>query len=664
MRETNYRSVTANKPVVTITSTLYDRRALDIVSDIPLINSLNHLTYLTSNSAKIRDIIANDGALERLVGILHNCYFSHLEISHQKETLASKYIRADLMEIKQRQALLAWKWTLAFQCLVLTGTRGSELIRNRVVSAGVLPLLVTVLDNYLLYSKNYDFVNGTYLSFDFKKMNLDSRDSYELLKKSDKETFKEYLTNLIGEGIFHLPEDVDHFDETLLKRKLTRETDFGLLWETICDGVIPNDVYKSNPFMDVGEIIPDVLIPREFYVGRIVPKQDDVIWSLQLLAFISKYTYMKKSLQEVVPDERLSFRPIIDKVRQRLIMNKGKSLPLPMFNNKSSDIDRTESNESTDSSTDKFELEIENPNISIDSDYQNVLASAKSPFSFSLEIHTDIEKNISDDNDIDMESSISENEDSFLIELQTVASICDEQKSIHNTEEKMCEVTDPFKYLGFKMKPDTKMSRIEKEQFLKDNFVKNWKYGELSMNIDNHDIHPKNSDLPNLNLFPLVEKYTVTSDNPKDVIYWSSVIMRNSCRKNEATGVRQCSNFSCGKWEEYPRQFAKCRRCKRTKYCSRKCQLKAWTYHRYWCHEASTGSKNGTSTSGVESDTTTPNESQGSNSTDISEVIATNMSNLSTTEVMNNDDGSIGTHVTSSDNNNEEQEDTAQEESI
>lgn len=658
MRETNYRSVTANKPVVTITSTLYDRRALDVVSDIPLINSLNHLTYLTSNSAKIRDIIANDGALERLVGILHNCYFSHLEISYQKETLASKHIRSDLMEMKQKQALHAWKWTLAFQCLVLTGTRGSELIRNRVVSAGVLPLLATVLDNYLLYAKNYDFVNGTYLSFDFKKMNLDSHDSYELLKKSDNESFKEYLTNLIGDGIFHLPEDVDHFDETLLRNKSTKETDFGLLWEIVSDGVIPSDAYNSNLFMNVDEFIPEVLIPREFYVGRVVPKQDDVIWSLQLLAFISKYTYMKKSLQEIVPDERLSFRPIIDKVRQRLIMNKGKSLPLPMFNNKNCDIGRTESSESTDSSNDRFELEIQNPNISIDSDYQNILATAEAPFSSLLEMHTDIEKHILDDNDIDMESSISPNTNSFLTELREVANMCDDQKNIPGTEEETCEITDPFKYLGFKMKPDTEMSRIEKEQLLKDNFVKNWKYEELSMNIDDHDIHSKHSELPSLNLFPLVEKYTVTSDNPKDVIYWSSVIMRNSCRKNEATGVRQCSNFLCGKWEEYPRQFAKCRRCKRTKYCSRKCQLKAWTYHRYWCHEASTSSKNSMSNSGVESDTTTPNESQGSNSTDISEVIATNMSNLSTTEVMNDDEGSIGTHVTSSDNNNEQQEDT------
>lgn len=54
-----------------------------------------------------------------------------------------------------------------------------------------------------------------------------------------------------------------------------------------------------------------------------------------------------------------------------------------------------------------------------------------------------------------------------------------------------------------------------------------------------------------INAFPLVEKYTITDKNTHDIIYWSSVIMRNSCRKNEVTGVRQCANFSCGKWERY-----------------------------------------------------------------------------------------------------------------
>lgn len=71
------------------------------------------------------------------------------------------------------------------------------------------------------------------------------------------------------------------------------------------------------------------------------------------------------------------------------------------------------------------------------------------------------------------------------------------------------------------------------------------------------------------NIFPLVEKFTVPH-HPKDMSYWACVVMRNLCRKDDAKGgIRQCANYQCGKWEEFTRQFAKCRRCRRTKYCSK-----------------------------------------------------------------------------------------------
>jgi hypothetical protein len=86
------------------------------------------------------------------------------------------------------------------------------------------------------------------------------------------------------------------------------------------------------------------------------------------------------------------------------------------------------------------------------------------------------------------------------------------------------------------------------------------------------------------NIFPLVEKFTVRHHS-KDMQYWACVVMRNLCRKDDSKGgIRQCAYYECGKWEEYTRQFAKCRRCRRTKYCSKECQKSAWVYHRHWCH--------------------------------------------------------------------------------
>lgn len=89
------------------------------------------------------------------------------------------------------------------------------------------------------------------------------------------------------------------------------------------------------------------------------------------------------------------------------------------------------------------------------------------------------------------------------------------------------------------------------------------------------------------NIFPLVEKFTVRH-HTQDMQYWAGVVMRNLCRKDDSRGgIRQCAYYQCGKWEEYTRQFAKCRRCRRTKYCSKDCQKSAWVYHRHWCVAAS-----------------------------------------------------------------------------
>ncbi|KAK5698686.1 hypothetical protein LTR97_006334 [Elasticomyces elasticus] len=122
MRELNFSIPSANKASVGITTALYDRRALDCTSTLPLINSLNNLAYLTTSSGRIRDILTVDGGIERLVCIL-------------KEGRSK-----DMME--------QWKWNLAFQCIVNIGVRGSEQVRTRVVEADMVPVIATILDNY------------------------------------------------------------------------------------------------------------------------------------------------------------------------------------------------------------------------------------------------------------------------------------------------------------------------------------------------------------------------------------------------------------------------------------------------------------------------------------------------------------------------------------
>lgn len=87
------------------------------------------------------------------------------------------------------------------------------------------------------------------------------------------------------------------------------------------------------------------------------------------------------------------------------------------------------------------------------------------------------------------------------------------------------------------------------------------------------------------NVFSLVERFTFRPSPsemhlprlPQEIQYWAGVIMRNACRKDETRGgIRQCANMVCGKWESFPREFAKCRRCRKAKYCGKECQSKAW----------------------------------------------------------------------------------------
>lgn len=101
---------------------------------------------------------------------------------------------------------------------------------------------------------------------------------------------------------------------------------------------------------------------------------------------------------------------------------------------------------------------------------------------------------------------------------------------------------------------------------------------------------PAYSETPDI--FSVVERLTFRpspSDPlmfkiPPEIQYWAGVIMRNACRKDDARGgIRQCANMSCGKWEKFSREFAKCRRCRKAKYCSKECQSRAWQEgHRFW----------------------------------------------------------------------------------
>lgn len=227
MRLSNYKNVEGNKASIVITGTLYDRRALDCTSDKPLVNSLNNLTFLASSSAKVRDTLVTDCGLLRLIDILSECTLDSQEdddgasigVDHddaydqdfvknlkeviEEEAPDSPGLLSDFnsfiecmekgkmkrrfrnkIESSKKKVLVSWKWTLTLQVLVLCGTRGNETIRQKIVQSGIIQIIATVLDNYLLVKSGAIVINKAGGAGNNGKQDGISKLSDDLLRKA------------------------------------------------------------------------------------------------------------------------------------------------------------------------------------------------------------------------------------------------------------------------------------------------------------------------------------------------------------------------------------------------------------------------------------------------------------------------------------------------
>lgn len=222
--------------------------------------------------------------------------------------------------------------------------------------------------------------------------------------------------------------------------------------------------------------------PRLFMNGKLVPREEDIIWSMEILAFVSKYAHLRGKLQSTHIIPAMSIHPEDYQTNDRVKIY-------------------------GENSTDESEFD----EMDVDDDPCSGSNQQRKQYESTHANYVD-----TDDDDDDMEDSINH-----------------------------------WDYDAYD---------FESEQDIDEDFTG-----------------------PTSNIFSLVELFTDRQFS-QGVQYWAGVIMRNSCRRDDSKGgIRQCASFECGKWEEFPKQFAKCRRCKRTKYCSKACQLKAWNYHRHWC---------------------------------------------------------------------------------
>ncbi|KAH9918532.1 uncharacterized protein BXZ73DRAFT_105172 [Epithele typhae] len=136
-KHASYRFSLAFRACVCISSQLYDRRALDTNSSLPLSNSLTHLMAFSNASSVSSATSASLLHLRRtrppFMVLLH---------SHPPKP-------APILLPKTYYKHAGCDFSLAFQCIANIGFRSSEPIRSRVVEAGTLEVVGRILEAWL-----------------------------------------------------------------------------------------------------------------------------------------------------------------------------------------------------------------------------------------------------------------------------------------------------------------------------------------------------------------------------------------------------------------------------------------------------------------------------------------------------------------------------------
>ncbi|KAK6611360.1 MYND finger [Botrytis cinerea] len=614
MREVNFSIPNVNKASVGITTALYDRRALDCTSTLPLINSLNHLAYLTTSSARIRDILTVDGGVERLVCLL--------------KAGRSK----DMMDM--------WKWNLAFQCVVNIGVRGSENVRTRVVEADMVPVIATILDNYikvvdrcrekaeeakqkaLLEHRHQNGRSGEHRSthkgpsFGNRASRFESE--FRASRRQPPPPSIDIPSNLSATAMTNGSDAMD-ITPTGPQFALTsppERTTFS--------------VHRHHHHHRNQDARQHFLIPRHNMqpLATAVPSMDAADgFNIRPVRDVDRLPSMLPGFQGGLASQPESpTTPLPPHRCDHLPHQVSSAADTEDMNADSMASDESGEPEMTDVST----ADIQATNVNIQDvnmdENDSMLTAVETPLG--LTTPTVSEAQDAGTFNITHRSAM----DGSMINDATTPTgptigLSPAQPTTVNTPPTMPPTTIPRYFLDRPTPPQGQvlaaMPRDEdvlmslqllayvskycnlRSYFQQSHLVPKLKIGSELQLLDvdetnattpaacsshSHDDEAEEEEylLPDdFNIFPLVEKFTVRHHS-QDMQYWAGVVMRNLCRKDDARGgIRQCAYYQCGKWEEYTRQFAKCRRCRRTKYCSKECQKSAWVFHRHWCVQAS-----------------------------------------------------------------------------
>lgn len=615
MREVNFSIPNVNKASVGITTALYDRRALDCTSTLPLINSLNHLAYLTTSSARIRDILTVDGGIERLVCILK--------------------------QGRSKDMMGMWKWNLAFQCVVNIGVRGTETVRTRVVEADMVPVIATILDNYIKViekcrekaeeAKRKHINDHHHRHRSHMKSSSTHSSRVSLVEPEERSARRQTIghrsthssstSSAAGPStapIFANPQGGSGSREASAsfpqhQRRLGPET----------RSTSSTSHQSLQPLAAVAASAAATSAPSvQNADGFVRPVRDaDRLTTIATFGPADVASQPTSPTTPVQPPQLRSpgVRPASNSSppsrRRPSIRHQNSTTVSEDLNAEGVTSDDSPDTEMTENGEAQSAVGIQDITME---DGESMLAE---PTSLELttptvsETHQDAGTfNITHRSPVDgsvvnnttptpgPQMGLSPNRPAMVTPPQpplpnsTVPRYLLDRHFVPNPEllavmPREEDILMSLQLLAYVSKYCGLRSYFQKSHLVpklnieKDLAAAN---GEEELEADGEEEEDEEYLLPNdFNLFPLVEKFTVRYHST-DMQYWAGVVMRNLCRKDDTRGgIRQCAYYQCGKWEEYTRQFAKCRRCRRTKYCSKECQKSAWAFHRHWCVAAS-----------------------------------------------------------------------------
>ncbi|GKU00315.1 mynd protein [Fusarium langsethiae] len=651
MREVNFSIPNVNKASVGITTALYDRRALDCTSTLPLINSLNHLAYLTTSSARIRDILTVDGGIERLICILK--------------------------QGRSKDMMGMWKWNLAFQCVVNIGVRGTENVRTRVVEADMVPVIATILDNYTKavdkcrekaeeakQKQNYDSHRhrGHEYRQNPKPSSSNSASATASASSSSAAVSSSAFGHRSGSRVDATeqrsrrhgpPPSIDvsasyagpstAAPQTHPQQQSLDTAMGGSQWpQSASERSTSWGSARHQPLRVRGleDRHATTSAPRQTMqpLATAVPAADTVegfvrpVRDIDRLASMAPFGSTDLVSQPTSPTTPLPppqmRSPTVRPASALGPSGRSRRRPSIRHQNSTADADdingdsmpSDESPETEMTGTDNLQSAVGIQDITmedgdtmlggtaLDLATPTVSETHQEASTFNINHRSPMDGSLTNNNAPTPVPAIGLSPNrpamttppqpplaattvprylldrNFVPNPQMVAAMPREEDVLMSLQllayvSKYCGLRSYFQksHLVPRLKIGKELAAIDKDITAMDE-------EEDIPEVYDEDADDEEYLLPNdFNLFPLVEKFTVRYHST-DMQYWAGVVMRNLCRKDDTRGgIRQCAYYQCGKWEEYTRQFAKCRRCRRTKYCSKECQKSAWAFHRHWC---------------------------------------------------------------------------------